>query len=100
MKRRNQMKHPTLGDFKNNCSEMVRRYDAKIIRLVFESAHEKVYWNGAVPSIIKKDVLKEMDLVFKKERVSVFHLESIVDEILTYFGKFLILLDSGKLRQN
>ena len=44
--------------------------------------------------------LEKLATLLKKEKVSVFHLESIVDEMLSYFGKFLILLDSGKLRQN
>jgi len=100
MKKRHLAKQPGIGDFKNKCSEMVRRYDAKIIRTVYESVHENVYWKGGNPSSIKRNVIEGINVVLKKEKVSVFHLESIVDEMLSYFGKFLILLDSGKLRQN
>ena len=100
MKRKHLSKQPGIGDFKNKCSEMVKLYDSRIIRTIYESIHDNVYWNGLSPSSIKKDVLREMDFTFKKQRVSVMHLEPIVAEILAYFGNFLILLDSGKRRQN
>lgn len=100
MKRKHLNKQPGLGDFKNKCSEMVKRYDAKIVRAIYESVHENVYWKGAFPQSIKKDVLEELEIIFKKQKVSVMHLESIVSEILAYFGNFLILLDSEKRKQN
>lgn len=100
MKRRHLTKQPGIGDFKNKCSQMVKLYDSKIIRTIYESIHENVYWNGASPGSIKRDVLTEMKIVFKKQRVSVMHLEPIVSEILAYFGNFLILLESGNRKQN
>ncbi len=100
MKRKHLNKQPGIGDFKNKCSEMIKLYDARIIRMIYETIHENVYWNGASPSLIKKDVLSEMRNIFKKQKVSVMHLEVIVNEIISYFGNFLILLDSGKRRQN
>jgi hypothetical protein len=100
MKRKHLNKQPGIGDFKNKCSEMVKLYDARIIRMIYETIHENVYWNGISPSAIKRDVLKELEIIFKKQKVSVMHLDPIVSEILAYFGKFLILLDSSKRRQN
>ena len=79
---------------------MVKLYDARIIRVIYETIHENVYWKGASPSSIKKDVLVEISAKLLKQRVSVIHLDFIVDEVLVYFGNFLILLDSGKRRQN
>lgn len=100
MKRRHLNKQPGLGDFKNKCSEMVKLYDARIIRVIFETIHENVYWNGMSPNVIKRDVLQELEIIFRKQKVSVMYLDPIVSEILTYFGNFLILLDSGKRIQN
>ena len=100
MKRKQLAKQPGIGDFKNKCSEMVKLYDARIIRVIYETIHENVYWKGASPSSIKKDELVEIYAKLLKQRVSVIHLDFIVDEVLVYFGNFLILLDSGKRRQN
>ncbi|MBK8394622.1 MAG: hypothetical protein IPL26_05180 [Leptospiraceae bacterium] len=100
MKRRNLNKQPGMGDFKNKCSEMVKRYDAGIIRRIYESIHETVYWKGAFPHSIKKDIILEMQSEFRKQRIIVLHLDPIVTEILSYFSKFLILLDSETRKQN
>jgi hypothetical protein len=100
MKRKYFAKQPGIGDFKNKCSEMVKLYDARIIRVIYETIHENVYWKGASPNSIKKDVLDEIKAKLIGQKVLVLHLEFIVDEILVYFGNFLILLDSGKRRQN
>ncbi len=100
MKRKYFAKQPGIGDFKNKCSELVKHYDSQILRVIYETIHENVYWKGASPNSIKKEVLDEIKAKLIMQKVSVLHLEFIVDEILVYFGKFLILLDSGKRKQN
>ena len=96
MKRKQLSKQPGLGDFKNKCSDMVKQYDAKIVRVIYEAVHEKVYWKGIAPSSIQKEILQEVKLKFSSQKVSVMHLNQIVSEMLSYFGKFLILLDFGR----
>lgn len=100
MKRKHLTRQPGIGDFKNKCSEMVKRYDARIIRVIYESIHEEVYWNGASSSSTQRDNSREIEVLLRKQKISVIHLDAIVAEMLTYFGRFLILLDSSKRRQN
>jgi hypothetical protein len=100
MKRRQLNRRPGIGDFKNKCSDEIKNYDPTIIRIIYETVYENIYCNGSFAQSVKKETIKEIEILLKKQKISVLYLEKIVIEILDYFKKFLILLDSSKIRQS
>ncbi|HMV43748.1 MAG TPA: hypothetical protein PK079_13325 [Leptospiraceae bacterium] len=100
MKRRNLTQQPGFGNFKNKCSDLVRRYDTRIVRMIYEVVYENVYWKSGTKDSIQKEILAEVYSKLKEQRISILHLQMIVSEMYEYFGKFLVLLDFGKRRQN
>lgn len=100
MKKRQLSRQPGIGDFKNKCSERVKRYDSNIIKEIYENIYENVYWNGSGTVFSHKEMMHQIYDNLKKKKISVLFLDRIVLEILTYFEKFQTLYDLGKMRQN
>lgn len=92
MKKRLKNGHPGLGDFKNKCSARLKSYDAALIRLVYESVYEAVYFQAH--STKPSDLVNTVAQRLLNRRIIILHLSEIVLEILDYLSDFFLLLDS------
>lgn len=100
MKKKSLTQQPGFGNFKNKCSDLVRRYDTRIIRSIYEIVYDNVYQTSGSKETIQREIYLQVYSTLKEERISIMHLQLIVSEMYEYFSKFLVLLDFAKRRQN